>query len=331
MSSRRNALRLIAAGLALGPCAASSAVPALRPQVEAFVEEMVGRHGLDAAWLRRLMGQAQTRTSILRAMATPGTARPWHEFRKRNVDPGRIEGGVRFWIAHQAVLERASREFGVPEEIVVATIGIETIYGRTTGSFRVLDALSTLAFDYPPRAEFFRGELEQFLLLARETGLDAVGTRGSFAGAIGIPQFLPSSYRKYAVDFDGDGKRDLVSSTADAIGSIANYYRAFGWRAGAPVVASADSGEADIGVLLAAGIKPHTTVADLRRRGLVVPDAPDDAAEVALISIETEAGPRLLAAFNNFYVITRYNRSINYAMAVHELAGAIRDGYRSRQ
>lgn len=327
------ALRLSVAGLALAASFAASgattgATPVLRPQLEAFIEEMAQKHGHEPAWLRKLLGQAQVRASILRAMATPGTARPWHEFRRRNVDPGRIDGGVRFWSENRALLERASREFGVPEEIIVATIGIETMYGRMTGSFRVLDALATLAFDYPPRAEFFRGELEQYLLLARESGLDAAGTRGSFAGAIGIPQFLPSSYRKYAVDFDGDGKRDLVGSVADAIGSVANYYRAFGWRPGASIVVAVDSGEADIGSLLAAGIKPHTRIGELKSRGLIVQEAVDDTAEAALISIETDAGPRLMLALDNFYVITRYNRSINYAMAVHELALAIRAALR---
>ena len=323
--SLHQALRLMVAGFALAvSLAASGATPVLRPQVEAFIEEMVQKHGHEPAWLRKLFAQVQTRTSILRAMATPGTARPWHEFRRRTVDSGRIEGGVRFWQENRAALERASREFGVSEEIIVATIGIETVYGRATGRFKVLDALATLAFGYPPRAEFFRGELEHYLLLARESGLDAANTRGSFAGAIGIPQFLPSSYRKYAVDFDGDGRRDLVGSVADAIGSVANYYRSFGWKPGASVVVPVDSGEAEIATLLAAGIKPHMTIAALKSRGLLVQEPVDEAAQAALISIETETGPRLMLALDNFYVITRYNRSINYAMAVHELALAIR-------
>lgn len=296
----------------------------LRPQVEAFVEEMTKKHNYEPGSLRKLLGGVQPRTSILRAMAAPGTARPWYEFRRRTVDPGRIESGARFWLENMAPLERASREFGVPEEIIVATIGIETGYGRTTGNFKVLDALATLAFDYPPRADFFRAELEEYLLLTRESGFDAANMRGSYAGAIGIPQFLPSSYRKYAIDFDGDGKRDLVGSTADAIGSVANYYHSFGWKPGATVVVPAYSGDAELGPLLAAGIKPHTKIADLRSRGLIVQDAVDETAEATLFTIETEAGPKLMLGLNNFYVITRYNRSINYAMAVHELAREIR-------
>ncbi len=320
---------LTALALLVSP-AVSAALPSLRPEVEAFVEEVAPKVGYDAAQLRRLMLSVQPRPSIIRAMTTPGTSRPWHEYRRRIVDATRIDNGVRFWLANRAVLERAQRQFGVSEELIVATIGIETLYGRNVGTFRVLDALATLAFDYPPRADFFRGELEEFLLLTREAGLDVSSMRGSYAGAIGIPQFLPSSYRKYAVDFDGDGRRDLVGSTADAIGSVANYYRAFGWIAGAPVIARASSGDAELAPLLAAGIKPHIKVSELRSRGLVVQDAVDGNAEATLFFVQEDAGPQLILGLNNFYVITRYNRSINYAMAVHELAREIRAAMSAR-
>jgi membrane-bound lytic murein transglycosylase B len=320
-----NVLRLLFAASALAlSLAAHGAAPALRPEIEAFIEEMGKKHGYEPALLRRMFRQVQTRPSILRAMSAPGTARPWFEYRRRIVEPTRIDNGVRFWLENTTALERARREFGVPEELIVATIGIETLYGRNMGSFKVLDALSTLAFEYPPRGEFFRGELEEYLLLARESGMDALNTRGSYAGAIGIPQFLPSSYRKYAIDFDGDGRRDLVASTADAIGSVANYYRSFGWKTGAPVIVPADSGDAELGPLLAAGIRPHIKVSELKSRGLVVQEPVDDNAEATLFFLQMEAGPKLMLGLNNFYVITRYNRSINYAMAVHELAVAIR-------
>ena len=298
-------------------------MPVLRPELEAFIEDMGKKHDYAPGPLRRLFAQVQTRPSIIRAMSTPGTARPWYEFRRRIVEQRRIEGGLRFWVENAAALERASREFGVPEELMVATIGIETMYGRNMGNFKVLDALSTLAFDYPPRAEFFRGELEQYLLLVRDSGIDS-GTRGSYAGAIGIPQFIPSSYRKYAIDFDGDGRRDLVNSPADAIGSIANYYRSFGWKTGEAVLVLAEPGEADVPALVAAGIRPHSKVSELKTRGLRVPGPVDETAEATVFSVETESGPRLLLGFNNFYVITRYNRSVNYAMAVHELAREIK-------
>ena len=257
-------------------------------------------------------------------MTAPATSRPWYEFRRRIVEPGRIEAGVRFWAMNSLALQRASREFGVPEEMIVATIGIETLYGRNTGNFKVIDALATLAFDYPPRAQFFRGELEQFLLLSREAGIDAAELRGSYAGAIGLPQFIPSSYRKYAIDFDGDGRRDLVNSAADAIGSVANYYRNFGWQTGAAVVVPAQPGELDVTALLSAGLQPHTKIGELKSRGLVVQETVDDEAEATVFNIETESGPQLMLGLNNFYVITRYNRSINYAMAVYELAREIK-------
>ncbi|MES2563999.1 MAG: lytic murein transglycosylase B [Pseudomonadota bacterium] len=324
LSQLRHLLRISLAAFALlASLASSGATPVLRPEIEAFIEEMGAKHDYQTGLLRRLFAQVQMRPSIIRAMSAPSTARPWHEFRQRIVTQSRIEAGLRFWTQHRVALERASREFGVPEELMVATIGIETMYGRTMGTFKVIDALSTLAFDYPPRAEFFRGELEQYLLLIREAGLDS-GTRGSYAGAIGIPQFIPSSYRKYAIDFDGDGRRDLVNSPADAIGSVANYYKSFGWRAGEAVTVQAEAGEADVPALVAAGIRPHSTVSELRKRGLVVPGPVDDNAEATVLAVETDVGRRVLLGLNNFYVITRYNRSVNYAMAVHELSQEMR-------
>ncbi len=324
LSPLHKLIRLVFAAFALLVSLVSTgAAPVLRPEFEAFIAEMGKKHAYEPGPLRRLFAQVQTRQSILRAMSTPGTARPWYDFRRRHVDAGRIEGGARFWLENMAALERAHREFGVPEELIVATIGIETLYGRTTGNFKVMDALSTLAFDYPKRADFFRGELEEYVLLIRDAGIDG-GTRGSYAGAIGIPQFMPSSLRKYAIDFDGDGRRDLVNSTADAIGSVANYYRSFGWQAGAPVVVAVEPGDVDLAPLIAAGIKPHMTVGELKRRGLVVQGPVDDRAEATVFTVETEAGPRTLLGLNNFYVITRYNRSVNYAMAVNELAREIK-------
>ncbi len=300
----------------------------LAAEVEAFIGEMVQKHRFEADALRRLLGQAQPRPAILRAISAPATARPWHEFRSRNVDPARINGGVVFWRQHAPTLARASREYGVPEEIIVATIGIETLYGRNTGGFRVLDALTTLAFQYPPRAELFRSQLEEYLLFVRETGFDATKIRGSYAGAIGIPQFLPGSYRRFAVDFDGDGRRDLMGTTADAIGSVANYYKEHGWRAGDPVVVPVETAGSDVDALLNMGIRPQLKVAELRRRG-VIPAAPvEEGAEAALFVVETETGPRYWLGLNNFFVITRYNRSINYALAVHELAQELRTQFK---
>lgn len=315
--------------LSTGVLMASHTAPAavqkpLRPEVVTFIDEMARKHGFERPVLQRVFGQVQLRPGIVRAMSAPATARPWHEFRSRYVEATRIAGGVKFWEQNAAALLRASREYGVPQEIIVATIGIETFYGRDTGTVKVIDALATLAFDYPPRAEWFRGELEEFLLLVREAGYDLLNVTGSYAGAMGIPQFLPSSYRKYAVDFDGDGRRSLWGDPTDSIGSVANYYRSFGWLTGEPVIVPVEAAGSPIDALIAAGIKPHLKVGELRRRGVVPLALVSDESEAALFAVDTESGLRYWLGLQNFYVITRYNRSVNYAMAVYELAREIK-------
>lgn len=321
---RAATLGLAAAVLLIAAVAqpATAAERKLRPEIASFIEEMAGKHGFERAALARLFGQAQPRPAVIRAISTPGTARPWHEFRARLVDEIRIAGGVEFWRQHAAVLARAGREYGVPPEIIVATIGIETLYGRQSGTFSVLEALAMLAFDYPPRAELFRSELEEFLLLTRETGLDALKVRGSYAGAMGIPQFLPSSYRRYAVDFDGDGRKSLWRE-ADAIGSVANYYRAFGWETGGAIALRADGGN-DAEAVIAAGFKPHMTIGEMTKRGVVPLEPVAGDALAMLFSVDGGSGPEHWIGLQNFYVITRYNRSVNYAMAVRELARELR-------
>jgi membrane-bound lytic murein transglycosylase B len=294
----------------------------LRPEVEVFVVEMSQRHGFDANALRRLMAKAQTQESVLRAMARPGTARPWFEYRPLYVNPQRIAEGIGFWSENAAVIARASRHYRVPEEIIVATLGVETNYGRDTGKFRVLDALYTLAFDWPPRAEFFRAELEQFLLLAREQGIDPTKLRGSYAGAMGIAQFMPSSYRKYAVDFDGSGRPDLLRS-ADAIGSVASYMNAFGWEPEGRVAVPADAGGERLGELVDLGLKPTLSVDELAAAGVRPRTAVPGETKAAVLRLEGEDGPLYFLVFNNYYVITRYNRSVNYAMSLFDLAEAL--------
>jgi membrane-bound lytic murein transglycosylase B len=260
-------------------------------------------------------------------MMRPATARPWHEYRASQVTDARIRGGLDYWQRHAATLARASSESGVPEEIIVATIGIETFYGRTIGGSNVFDALVTLAFFYPPRAELFRAELEQLLLLTREFGTDPLHYKGSYAGALGVPQFLPSSYRRYAVDFDGDGRRDLWNHS-DAIGSIANYYKSYGWQPGEKVLIALEEpvepARQAFKQLVERGLVPQLTVAEIRRTGISLAEPMADDALASVFSAETEAGTRYWCGFSNFYVITRYNRSINYALAVHELAQALR-------
>ena len=296
----------------------------LRPEIETFIGEMVARHGFEQAGLESILGAAQFQPAIIDAISRPATSRPWYEFRPVFVNPRRIAGGVDFWNSHAATLERARREFGVPEELITAIIGVETIYGAQTGKHRVLDALTTLAFDYPRRAAFFRDELEQYLLLGREQGADVLNIKGSYAGAIGIPQFMPSSYRRNAVDFDGDGKIDLSGSMADAIGSVANYLKSFGWETGGTVVVSALVNGENYRSVLFAGSRPSYTVEEIRNLGVMTrADIPRDHL-ATLLELANKDGNEYWLGFNNFFVITRYNRSVHYAMAVWQLAEEIR-------
>ncbi|MBL8527750.1 MAG: lytic murein transglycosylase B [Burkholderiales bacterium] len=302
--------------------AAERGVIELRPEVESFVVEISERHGFDANAMRGLMAKARIQESILRAMARPGTARPWFEYRPRYVNPERVGEGIAFWSGNADVIARASERYGVPPEIIVATLGVETNYGRDTGKFRVLDALYTLAFDWPPRADFFRAELEQFLLLAREQGVDPTRPRGSYAGAMGIAQFMPSSYRRYAVDFDGSGRPDL-SRNADAIGSVASYMHAFGWERNGLVAVQADAVGERIAELVDLGLKPTMSVDELAAAGVRPRTAVPGTNKAAVLRLQGEDGPLYFLGFNNFYVITRYNRSVNYAMSLFDLAQAL--------
>jgi len=322
------ALPLLAAFL-LAAAASPTARAQLAPEVEAFIQDMVRKHRFKDEALRKLFAQVEPNPAVISAISAPLTALPWHQFRARYVNAVRINGGVAFWREHAGTLARARHEFGVPEEVIVATIGVESIYGRNTGRFGVLEALTMLAFNYPPRAALFRSELEHYLLLTREARIDASRVKGSYAGAIGIPQFMPSSYRRYAVDFDGDGRRDLAGSPADAIGSVANYYKSHGWRAGQIIAVPAEVDGADAAALVELGIKPRLNVGELKRRG-VSPAAPvEEGPAAALIAAESETGLSYWLGLNNFYVITRYNRSINYALAVHELAAELRAQYKA--
>lgn len=310
------------AGVKNAAMPAKAAAAELRPEVEAFAVEFAERHGAPASEVRAVLREARVQQSILRAMSAQSTARPWHRYRPIHVNPERIAGGVRFWNQHAELLARAERDYGVPAELIVATIGIETIYGGFTGTHRVLDALVTLAFDFPRRAEFFRGELEQFLLLARDGVLDPLRMRGSFAGAMGVPQFMPSSFQRFAVDFDGDGRRSLWQGVADSIGSVANYYRAFGWETGEPVVIAASVEGSGHEALAQKGIEPSLKADAFREAGVTpAEDLRDRGA--AMLVLESENGPLYFLGLRNFYVITRYNRSVNYAMSVHQLAQEI--------
>ncbi len=305
-----------------------------RTDVREFIDDMVGRHGFVADELEFLFSRARSRQAILRAITPRKTpqARSWKTYRARFVNETRINGGTAFWSRHRKVLARASREHGVPAEIIVAIIGVETLYGRQTGNFRVVDSLATLAFDYPPRAAFFRSELEQYLLLARDEKFDVFSVKGSYAGAIGIPQFMPGSIRRYGVDYDGSASIDLRRSAADAIGSVANYLRAHGWRRDEAVWAPARVAGESHRALLDAGIRPSIRLADLGRYHTETPATLPPDTQIALIALESpNAETEYRLGFENFYVLTRYNRSSLYASAVADLAAALRMAHGGRR
>ncbi|MGH8703779.1 MAG: lytic murein transglycosylase B, partial [Burkholderiales bacterium] len=300
---------------------------AARPEVRAFVRELVQRHGFIEKELLYLFSRARRLPAVLKAVEPPppGRGRSWEAYRATFVNERHVQAGLDFWRTHAAPLARAQREYGVADEIIVAILGVETFYGRNTGRWRVADALATLAFDYPPRAEFFRQELESYLLFARETGLDVFSVQGSYAGAIGIPQFMPGSYRKYAVDFDGDGVRDLRANPADAIGSVANFLKQHGWRSGELIVLPARVSGSAHRAMIEAGVEPQFKLAQLRQFGVEARTNLALETAVALIDLETPQAPtEYRLGLHNFYVLTRYNRSAFYAAAVHDLAQELR-------
>ena len=304
-----------------------------------LADDIAARRDLDRDWVRQAIGQARYLPIVAKFITPPpaGTVKNWRVYRSRFIDPVRINAGVKFWLANREALERAEKEYGVAAEIIVGIIGVETIYGQQVGNFRVMDALATLTFDFPashPRAaarrEFFQGELEQFLSLASRTSTDPLSLRGSFAGAMGLPQFMPSSWVKYAVDFDGDGKVDLFNSPADAIGSVASYFKAFNWQPGMPThyPVTFDKSKLDMDALMAPDILPTFSVASFAAKGAVLEGAAlEHKGPLALIELQNAgAEPTYVAGTDNFYAITRYNWSSYYAMAVIELGQEVARG-----
>ena len=327
----RIALLAFALSSSLSVTATAATAYAERDDVRAFIAAMVAKHGFAGEELRTLFSKARFEPAVIKAITAPveTRAKSWQAYRALFLTPQRIQAGVEFRERHREALARASGRYGVPEEIIVAILGVETLYGRNTGSYRVIDALSTLAFDYPPRAEYFRTELEHYLLYAREAGIDTLGLKGSYAGAIGIPQFMPHSYRRYAVDLDGDGRSDLSGSFADAIGSVANFLQAQGWETGEPVAFAAKVQAEGYRKLVEAGIKPTFRCGDLARHGVSAAGEAKEDARCALIELETPGeASEYLVGLNNFYVLTRYNRSSLYATAVLELSRAVKSAYR---
>jgi membrane-bound lytic murein transglycosylase B len=303
----------------------AAAIDTKRSDVKDFIDHMVDVYSFKKRPLRALLNSAQSQPAIIDAMNKPAEkAKLWYEYRPIFITEKRINEGVEFWVAHRQALDRASVRSGVAPEYLAAILGVETSYGRTTGSYRVLDALVTLTFDYPARAKFFRDELEQFLLLMRDARLDPLTIKGSYAGAMGAPQFMPSNYRRYAVDADADGHVDLWSNWPDISASVGNYLKEHGWNAGEPVLVEASVPAEKAGELDGRKLILAETVGSLMAKGVnFESDLPSDAPAL-LIAVDEPDGVHWRVGYNNFYVITRYNHSALYAMAVHELATAVK-------
>ena len=319
------------------PKAAPAGVSLDTALTQPWAQEAAARLQLDPLWVDKTLSQAKRLPSIEKLVLPPSnpSAKNWAAYRARFVEPIRVQAGARFWQTHRSALERAEREYGVPAAIIVGIIGVETLYGQNTGSFRIIDALSTLAFYFPsahPRAAerqaFFRSELEQFLLLTSRSAADPLAIRGSYAGAMGLPQFMPSSWARYAVDFDGDGRVDLFGSPSDAIGSVANYLKAFQWRSGMPThyPVTLVPGQSDMDALLAPDILPTFSVNSFTAKGASLQgEALQHTGPLALIELRNgNDSPSYVAGTENFYAITRYNWSSYYAMAVIELGQAVK-------
>lgn len=316
----------------------ASANYAERPEVKTFIAEMSDKHNFDPEYLENLFAQAEKQDQVIALMQKPAEAKPWYQYRPILINGARVTEGVKFWQAHQAKLQEAYKRYGVPPEMIVAIIGVETSYGKNMGNFPVFDTLTTLAFDYPRRSEFFRGELKEYLLLTREEDLDVMEIKGSYAGAMGPPQFISSSYRAYAVDYDGGSKIDLLNNMDDAIISVANYFSKHGWQRDGQVAVPAKvegtkylellSSEYRTGMTVLKPQKPNLPASQLASYG-VIPQKPImDDPKTTLLELQGRGSKEYWVGFNNFYVITRYNHSVMYAMAVYQLSQLIAEAYR---
>lgn len=310
--------------------AAAPALDTARPDVRAFMDELVSKDGFEQAYVRGVFVGVESKQGILDAMSRPAEkVKPWFEYRAIFLTPRRISAGVDFYRAHEARLREISASTGVPAEIITAILGVETFYGTRTGSFRAVDALSTLAFDYPPRSDFFRSELRHLFLLAREEQLDIGTLTGSYAGAMGPPQFIPSSYRAYAVDGSGDGRRDLLQNWDDIVASIANYFARHNWQPGQPVATRAEFARDAVRPTGPTELVMKDTVGSLTRQGVQFSTDLPATAPALLVTLKGEDGDEYWVGFQNYYTITRYNRSTMYALAVFELSEAIAAGIRT--
>ena len=301
-----------------------------RPEAKAFVERMVKEHKFDKAYIEEVLAQAEKKPAILESIARPAEkTKPWHEYKAIFLTPTRIEGGVKFWQDHAEILSGVEKEYGVPAEIIVSIIGVETRYGTYMGNYRVVDALATLGFDYPRRGVFFTKQLEEFFLLTREQNQDPLIFKGSYAGAMGFGQFIPSSYRSFAIDYDGDGFADIWTNKKDAIASVANYFKAHGWQTGAPIAERASRAANFPDKMINNKSRPKTSAAELSKLGFSPVSRKKVSAKPAVaLKYVAQKGDEYWLGYNNFYVITRYNRSQLYALAVYQLSQEIAAGYK---
>lgn len=318
-------MRLLA-GIALSILSMSLAAQDNIPSVDEFIEEQAQQHNLDKAQLKQWLAKAKVNDDVLEAIQRPWEAKPWYQYYPIFLTEKRLKAGLKFWEKHDTTLQKAEQKYGVPAQIIVAIIGVETFYGNYMGKYSVLDSLYTLGFHYPPRAKFFRSELGEFFQLASEEGWDINSAKGSYAGAMGYGQFISSSYRYYAVDFDGDGERNLLTNPVDAIGSVANYFAKHKWQAGQPV-AQPLSDDGNWSTVASEGMKPNTSRKELVDKGFDLPnhEAVSPETNVRVFEFETEESAEYWLGYDNFYVITRYNHSPLYAMAVYQFSEQLRN------
>lgn len=291
-----------------------------KDQIEAFITEMVSEHKFDKVELGSLFTEARLHQNIIDAISRPAESKPWYDYRPIFVNRERVRGGVMFWEEHAKIVDDVVATYQVAPEVLIAIVGVETRYGKHKGNYPIIDSLSTLAFAYPPRAKFFRSELKHYLLMTREEKFDPLSLKGSYAGAMGMPQFISSSFRSYAVDFDKDGKRDLWDNVADVLGSIGNYFKRHGWKTGEPVAHKVEVSGLKYQSMIDESMKPRYTVEELRLAGVALPNNLPPDLKGCLIELENGDGVEHWAVWNNFYVISRYNHSALYSMAVHQLS-----------
>lgn len=303
------------------------------PDVQLFINEMVQKHNFKQSELEAVFSQVEIKQKILDAISRPAEkTKAWHEYREIFLTQKRIDNGVKFWQENNDIINYAEKVYGVAPEIMVAIIGVETFYGRRQGTYRVMDALSTLAFKYPERSKFFRGELKHFLLMSQQQNFDPLSRNGSYAGAMGMGQFIPSSYQSYAVDFDGDGQKDIWENNADAIGSVANYFKRHGWKKGQPVTDKLQLNKENTisnEERCKRSCKPKLSVADYKQKGLQGKTSAEDKTSAILLILQQKSDKEYWLGYNNFYVISRYNHSTLYSMAVYQLSQEIKQAYQA--